>query len=145
MTDKRNKGRVAYVCNACGARQPKWSGRCSDCGVWNAVEEIVEAPEPVVTRELEALRVEELPKDPAARLSMARAASDTGDWSDALTIYETLVNSSEMLDSVIDNLQESVRRHPDDPAGHQLLGDACMKDGRLNAALEAYRVALSRL
>jgi cytochrome c-type biogenesis protein CcmH/NrfG len=76
---------------------------------------------------------------------MARAASDTGDWSDALTIYETLVNSSEMLDSVIDNLEVAVRRHPDDPAGYQLLGDACMKDGRLHAALEAYRVALSKL
>jgi tetratricopeptide (TPR) repeat protein len=109
------------------------------------VEEIVEALEPVVTRELEALRVEELPRDPAARLSMARAASDTGDWSDALTIYETLVSSSEMLDSVIDNLEEAVRSRPDDPSGYQLLGDACMKDGRLHAALEAYRVALSKL
>ena len=86
-----------------------------------------------------------MPKDPTARLSMARAASDTGDWSDALTIYETLVNSSEMLDSVIDNLEEAMRRHPDDPAGYQLLGDACMKDGRLHAALDAYRKALSKL
>jgi cytochrome c-type biogenesis protein CcmH/NrfG len=46
---------------------------------------------------------------------------------------------------VIDNLEVAVRRHPDDPAGYQLLGDACMKDGRLHAALEAYRVALSKL
>jgi predicted Zn-dependent protease len=76
---------------------------------------------------------------------LARAAFNTGDWMDALTIYETLVSSSEMLDSVIDNLQVGVRRFPDDPAGYQLLGDACMKDGRLHAALEAYRMALSKI
>ncbi|NIN99028.1 MAG: hypothetical protein GTN93_28120 [Anaerolineae bacterium] len=62
-----------------------------------------------------------------------------------MTIYETLLSSSEMLDSVIDNLEVGVRRYPDDPAGYQLLGDACMKDGRLHAALEAYRTALSKL
>jgi cytochrome c-type biogenesis protein CcmH/NrfG len=99
----------------------------------------------LVTRELEALRAEDLPEDPDARLSMARGALETGDWSDALMIYETLVSSSEMLDSVIENLEFGVRRHPDDPAGYQLLGDACMKDGRLGAALEAYRTALSKL
>jgi DNA repair protein RadA/Sms len=37
--------RTAYVCNACGARQPKWSGQCPDCGAWNAIEESsVQAP-----------------------------------------------------------------------------------------------------
>ncbi len=102
-------------------------------------------PELLVTRKLEVPRVEDLPKDPAARLSLARAAFNAGDWADALTIYETLVSSSEMLDSVIDNLEVGVRRFPDDPAGYQLLGDACMKDGRLHAALEAYRTALSKL
>jgi len=111
------------------------------------VPEPAEAPVPelLVTRKLEAPRVEDLPKDPAARLSLARAAFNTGDWADALTIYETLVSSSELLDSVIDNLEVGVRRYPHDPAGYQLLGDACMKDGRLHAALEAYRTALSKI
>jgi len=109
--------------------------------------ELAEAPVPelLVTRKLEAPRVEDLPKDPATRLSLARAAFNAGDWADALTIYETLVSSSEMLDSVIDNLEVGVRRYPHDPAGYQLLGDACMKDGRLHAALEAYRTALSKI
>lgn len=102
-------------------------------------------PEPLITRELEALRVEDLPKDSSARLSMARAALSAGDWSEALIIFETLVNSSEQLDSVIENLEVGVRDHPDDPAGYQLLGDACMKDGRLHDALVAYRDALTRL
>lgn len=33
--------RPAYVCNACGASQPKWSGQCPDCGAWNSLEEVV--------------------------------------------------------------------------------------------------------
>ncbi len=110
-----------------------------------AAEEAPPEPELLGTRELKALQVEDLPKDPGARLSLARTAFSAGDWSDALMIYQTMVNSSEMLDSVIENLEAGVRRHPDDPAGYQLLGDACMKDGRLGDALNAYRRALSRL
>ena len=115
--------------------------------------EPVEAPEPVLatelepigTRELEEIRVEDLPKDPGARLSMARAALNAGDWSEALTIYETMVSSSEMLDDVIDNLETGVQQNPDNAAGYQLLGDASMKDGRLQDALQAYRTALAKL
>ncbi|QIK37414.1 DNA repair protein RadA [Caldichromatium japonicum] len=32
--------RVAYVCNACGARHPKWVGQCPDCGAWNSLQEV---------------------------------------------------------------------------------------------------------
>jgi hypothetical protein len=147
------------------AAGPEWLGELvpaeeslADLEELAAVEEEVppaeapspEMPEPeaadaIGTAELEALQVEDLPKDPAARLSMARAALNAGDWADALTIYETLVSSSESLDSVIDNLNVGVRRHPNDPAGYQLLGDACMKDGRLQDALRAYRTALAKL
>jgi DNA repair protein RadA/Sms len=36
--------RIRYVCQACGATGPKWSGRCESCGEWNTIlEEIVEA------------------------------------------------------------------------------------------------------
>jgi DNA repair protein RadA/Sms len=34
--------RTTFVCNACGADSPSWSGRCSSCGAWNTlVEEVV--------------------------------------------------------------------------------------------------------
>jgi DNA repair protein RadA/Sms len=36
--------RVAYVCNACGARLPKWAGQCPDCGGWNCVAEVPDRP-----------------------------------------------------------------------------------------------------
>jgi DNA repair protein RadA/Sms len=40
-----SKGRVAYVCNACGARLPKWAGQCPDCGAWNTVTEVPDQPQ----------------------------------------------------------------------------------------------------
>ncbi|RME74330.1 MAG: DNA repair protein RadA [Chloroflexi bacterium] len=37
------KPRVRYVCQECGSAQPKWMGRCPDCGEWNTlVETLVE-------------------------------------------------------------------------------------------------------
>ncbi len=34
--------RRSYVCQACGAVQPRWTGRCDSCGAWNSItEEIV--------------------------------------------------------------------------------------------------------
>jgi DNA repair protein RadA/Sms len=36
-----------YVCQACGAAHPKWSGRCDACGAWNTqVEETAAEPRP---------------------------------------------------------------------------------------------------
>jgi DNA repair protein RadA/Sms len=40
MAQRPKKPRSAYVCNACGAQQPKWSGQCPDCGAWNSVDEV---------------------------------------------------------------------------------------------------------
>lgn len=39
------KGRREYLCSACGARSPRWLGRCHECGAWNAFEECVVAEE----------------------------------------------------------------------------------------------------
>ncbi len=36
-----------FVCQQCGSEQPKWTGRCPDCGEWNSfVETTVSAPTP---------------------------------------------------------------------------------------------------
>src|SRR5216683_1673959 len=36
-----------YVCQQCGTAQPKWAGRCDDCGGWNTlVEEAVRESAP---------------------------------------------------------------------------------------------------
>ncbi|HTJ91686.1 MAG TPA: DNA repair protein RadA, partial [Pararobbsia sp.] len=39
------KSKTMYVCSACGAQSPKWSGQCSACNEWNTlIETAAEAP-----------------------------------------------------------------------------------------------------
>jgi DNA repair protein RadA/Sms len=39
--------RSVYACTECGAQQPRWLGRCPDCGGWNTlVEEVAQAARP---------------------------------------------------------------------------------------------------
>lgn len=38
------KTKISYVCTQCGAIQPKWMGKCPDCGSWNTLVEQVETP-----------------------------------------------------------------------------------------------------
>lgn len=38
------KSRTKYVCDRCGAESLKWMGRCPECGEWNCLVEMVEAP-----------------------------------------------------------------------------------------------------
>ena len=33
------KKKTIYHCTECGAQYPKWQGFCSQCGVWNSIEE----------------------------------------------------------------------------------------------------------
>ncbi len=35
------KAKVQFVCQQCGSVFPKWQGKCSDCGEWNTLEEVV--------------------------------------------------------------------------------------------------------
>jgi DNA repair protein RadA/Sms len=36
------KSRAVFVCQQCGSQQPKWMGRCPDCGEWDSlVEEVI--------------------------------------------------------------------------------------------------------
>ena len=39
----RERSRTVYICQECGARAPKWEGRCSQCTQWNT---LVAAPKP---------------------------------------------------------------------------------------------------
>jgi DNA repair protein RadA/Sms len=61
-----------YVCDACGAQQPKWQGQCPECGAWNALAETLSMPgraapprtemqEPLRLDRLDARRVERTP------------------------------------------------------------------------------------
>lgn len=38
------KIKTRYVCQTCGSVQPKWMGRCPDCGEWNTLQETIVEP-----------------------------------------------------------------------------------------------------
>ena len=39
------KTKSVFVCSECGAKVPKWQGKCNNCGNWDTfIEEIVDAP-----------------------------------------------------------------------------------------------------
>ena len=37
----KKNGSIMYKCSNCGYSQPKWLGRCPECGEWNSLEEII--------------------------------------------------------------------------------------------------------
>ncbi len=37
----KKSGSIVYKCNNCGYTQPRWLGRCPECGEWNSLEEII--------------------------------------------------------------------------------------------------------
>ena len=37
----KKNGSIIYKCSSCGYSQPKWLGRCPECGEWNSLEEII--------------------------------------------------------------------------------------------------------
>lgn len=41
MSAKKKTGVTAYRCSACGYTQPRWLGRCPECGEWNTLEETI--------------------------------------------------------------------------------------------------------
>ncbi len=55
-----NKTKTVFICNECGSSQPKWAGRCPECGTWSSlVEETVPKKQtrsvPVGERKLQPL------------------------------------------------------------------------------------------
>ena len=40
------KNRTSFVCSDCGGVQPKWIGRCPDCGAWDTLESFTEPAAP---------------------------------------------------------------------------------------------------
>ena len=72
------KSRTVFVCQNCGAKETKWTGRCNVCGEWNSfVEEVEVAPQSkratlTGSTPSKALRLSEIKVNADARI-------DTGD------------------------------------------------------------------
>ena len=41
---KSKASKTVYACQSCGAQQPRWLGKCPDCGDWNSLVEEKSAP-----------------------------------------------------------------------------------------------------
>jgi DNA repair protein RadA/Sms len=39
------KAQIHFLCKSCGAVQPRWMGKCPDCGAWDTLEEFRESKE----------------------------------------------------------------------------------------------------
>jgi len=100
---------------------------------------IFEAPaEPFAA---ERAHLKEHPRDYEAWLALARSLWQAGEQREALEAYTRVIRPGKFLESVVSDLEECVEQDPDVSA-RRVLGDAYMKDGRLQDALDIYRRAL---
>ena len=50
----------AFICNNCGAQSSAWAGKCSNCGEWNSLEEVVSiqasaSHKPITTKSIDSI------------------------------------------------------------------------------------------
>ncbi len=79
------------------------------------------------------------------RLQQARTLIAQQQYKDSLPHYQSLIDSEVHLDDVISDMQTVIAAQPDDPRSRRLLGDAHLRKGNLQSALDAYRSALDQL
>jgi hypothetical protein len=112
------------------------------------------AAEPPPTPRLEERpeRVERVERAPAfagslnqTQLAAARDSLSSGDFDTALEGYSTLLDSGAGLNLIIADLESAVTRYNRQPLFTRLLGDAYMRNGQLQKALDMYRRALDQL
>jgi tetratricopeptide (TPR) repeat protein len=84
------------------------------------------------------------PRDYEAWLALARALWQAGERQEALEAYTRVIRSGKLLESVIPDLEEYLEQWPA-ISTQRVLGDAYMKDGQLQVALDIYRRALEAL
>jgi tetratricopeptide (TPR) repeat protein len=88
--------------------------------------------------------LKENPRDFEAWLSLARDLWRAEQQEDALEAYGRLIRYGEKLDDVIGDLEKRAKK-TEGAAARRALGDAYMKAGRLDEALDIYRRALNGL
>jgi hypothetical protein len=99
----------------------------------------------VVAPEPEPLPEVAVPAEAVKRLEQAQAARDAGNIDEALQHYENLISGGLQLDRIIEDIKQIIKSYPANAMLYQVMGDAMMKDGRLQSALDAYRTALAKL
>ena len=99
--------------------------------------------------DLEQATAPENPPPPglAAAIYSARGKVGANAWREALADYETLLRTSAGLEWVVADMRGLIAREQfrHNPSVHRVLGDALMRQGQLDAAIDVYRHALSLL
>jgi tetratricopeptide (TPR) repeat protein len=84
------------------------------------------------------------PRDYDAWLALAQALWQADERAESLEAYGRLIRAGKLLEPVISDLESYLRQWPGVDV-QRALGDAYMKDGRLQEALDVYRRALETL
>jgi tetratricopeptide (TPR) repeat protein len=96
---------------------------------------------PPSSREALLARIEVEPRNPQARLALARLHREELEWNAALDQYEKMVSDRLAVPEVIGELHGLRDEDVDRPRLYSLLGDAYRQEARLDEALDAYRQA----
>ncbi|MEM6528985.1 MAG: tetratricopeptide repeat protein, partial [Chloroflexota bacterium] len=85
--------------------------------------------------------------DVASALSDAQQRQSSGDIDGALVAYEQVVRANAQLDAVENAVTQIIgqKEHKENAAAYRVLGDAMMRQGKLQDALNTYRRALNLL
>ena len=115
------------------------------------VEEVIAPPPVVQTIKVpagpfadERAYLKANPRDYDAWLELARALWQADEQEESLTAYSRVIRSGKLIEAVIPDLEGYLEQQPDVRV-HQALGDAYMKGGQLQEALDLYRRALEIL
>ena len=118
-----------------------------------AEPEVSEEPRPaaqvseVTGEELDEMRAytESHEDDEGARLALARALWQADEVDEAMKHYEELVESRDKMDEVLTDMERYYEARPQSGSLLRTLGDAYMKEGNLDRALEFYNRAMDLL
>ena len=104
-------------------------------------------PSEAAESDLDALReyVKQKRSDHSARLRLGRELWEIGEAQEAMQHYTRLIKSSAKTDDVMADLQRYAEEKPEAPGVLRTLGDAYMKFGDLDKALEIFNRAMDQL
>jgi tetratricopeptide (TPR) repeat protein len=103
---------------------------------WQPEAEIKPEPKAPAKKKTPAKKLED-----SEALEAAREALQEGDLEDAAEVYGKLIKRGKLVEEIIEDIQEALRRHPVDPGLWQTLGDAYTRENLLKEALDSYTKA----
>ncbi|MGV2435790.1 MAG UNVERIFIED_CONTAM: hypothetical protein LVT10_13710 [Anaerolineae bacterium] len=99
-------------------------------------QSVFPAPQPVVFT---------VADDIEQALQQAQQYQEQGEVASALLTYETVIRSNQALDEVVNAVQAIIASNESNITALRVLGDALMRQGKLQDALDTYRRALNLL